>query len=138
MVISYSLVFPISYASSEAKSMGVRYTHFYDEFVGLVDSLMHDPDEAQRLANLQRLIKDSQRLLLRSRDEAAYALRVKYSSAEAASACGIGRASVDRWAVAHKDRNALPGLKRKPRLDLSGALDLGGGAASPQTSPPSS
>lgn len=115
--------------------MSIRYTHFYDEFQALIDSLLHDSDESQRLANLQRLYKEGLTLMLRSRDEAAYDLRTRYSSEDAEALSGINRKYIDYWATRYRKRNGLPPLKRLQRVDLSNVMDLSGGAASPQTSP---
>ena len=104
--------------------MTVRYTHFYDEFQGLVDSLTHDSDESQRLANLQQLYKDGLTLMIRARDEAAYDLRSRYSSKDAQALSGINRKYIDYWANRYRLRNALPPLKRIKRVDLSNAIDL--------------
>ena len=118
--------------------MGIRYTHFYDEFQGLIDSLVHDADESQRLANLQRLYKDGLTLLTRSRDEAAYELRTRYASEDAEALAGISRKYINHWANRHRERNGLPPLKQKRRVDLANVMDLSGGAASRQSSPPRS
>ena len=118
--------------------MGIRYTHFYDEFQALIDSLLHDSDETQRLANLQRLYKEGLTLMLRARDEAAYDLRTKYSSEDAEALAGVSRRHIDYWATRYRRRNNLPKLKQKRRVDLSEFIDLSGDAASPQTSPLSS
>lgn len=104
--------------------MVLRYTDFYDEFQQLLDSINHDPDESQRLANLQKLYKDGTTLLLRSRDEAAYDLRTRYSSKDSEVLSGINRKYVDYWATRHRVRNGLPPLKRMKRVDLSNAIDL--------------
>jgi hypothetical protein len=113
--------------------MGIRYTHFYDEFQALIDSLVNDADESQRLANLQRLYKDGLTLLTRARDEAAYDLRTRYASVDAEVLSGISRKYVNHWANRHRERNALPRLKQKRRIDLSDVMDLSGSAASPST-----
>jgi len=116
--------------------MTIRYTHFYDEFQGLIDSLANDSDESQRLANLQQLYKDGLTLMLRARDEAAYQLRTQYSSEDAEILAGVSRKYIDYWATRYRKRNALPPLKkRNRRIDLSDAMDLSNSAASPQTSP---
>lgn len=104
--------------------MAVRYTYFYDEFQGLIDSLVHDSDESQRLANLQQLYKDGLTLMIRSRDEAAYELRSKYSSKDAQALSGVNRNYIDYWANRYRVRNGLPPLKRMKRVDLSNAIDL--------------
>lgn len=106
--------------------MAVKYTYFYDEFQRLVDSLTHDSDDSQRLANLQQLYKDGLTLMIRSRDEAAYELRSKYSSKDAQALSGINRKYIDYWANRYRVRNALPPLKRMKRVDLSNAIDLSG------------
>jgi hypothetical protein len=102
----------------------MRYTHFYDEFQGLLDSLMHDSDETQRLSNLQQLYKDGVTLMVRARDEAAYDLRCRYSSEDAEILSGVSRKHLDYWATRHRKRNGLPKLKPISRVDLSGAIDL--------------
>lgn len=104
--------------------MGVRYTHFYDEFCGLLDSMNHESDETQRLANIQTLYKDIVPMLLRLRDEAAYDLRTRYSSVDASTLSGVSRRHLDYWASRHQQRNFLPPLKRKSRVDLSNVGDL--------------
>jgi hypothetical protein len=108
----------------EVKSMGIKYTHFYDELQGLLDSLMHDSDQSQRLFNLQQLYKDGTTLMIRARDEAAYDLRVNYSSEDAEMLSGISRKYIDYWARRYMKRNSLPALKKKKRVDLSNAIDL--------------
>jgi hypothetical protein len=113
--------------------MGIRYTHFYDEFQGLLDSLLHDSDESQRLANTQRMYKDATKLLLRARDEAAYDLRTRYASKDAAALSDISARHIDYWANRHRERNSLPPLRRVKRLDLSEAMDLSDISASPQS-----
>ena len=115
--------------------MGISYTYFYDEFQGLMDSLLHDSDQSQRLANIQQLYKDGVTLMLRSRDEAAYDLRSKYSSEDAESLSGVNRKYIDYWANRHRARNGLPALKRKRRVDLSNVIDLRDVGASHQTTP---
>jgi hypothetical protein len=104
----------------------MRYTHFYDEFQGLLDSIMHDSNETQRLSNLQQLYKDGMTLMLRARDEAAYDLRCRYSSQDAEILAGVSRKQLDYWATRHRNRNGLPKLKQRNRVDLSGAIDLTG------------
>lgn len=104
--------------------MGIRYTHFYDEFQALIDSLLHDSDESQRLANLQRLYKEGLTLMIRARDEAAYDLRSNYSSEDAEMLAGVSRRYIDYWATRYRRRNGLPPLKQKKRVDLSGVIDL--------------
>lgn len=106
--------------------MTIRYTHFYDEFQGLMDSIANEPDQSQRLSNLQKLYKDGTRLMLRARDEAAYDLRSRYSSEDSEALTGINRKYIDYWATRHRNRNALPPLKRRKRIDLSTAIDLSG------------
>ena len=104
--------------------MSIKYTHFYDELQGLIDSLMHDSDESQRLANLQKLYKDGMTLMIRARDEAAYDLRTTYSSEDASILSGVNRRDVDYWARRYMKRNKLPTLKKRKRVDLSNAIDL--------------
>jgi hypothetical protein len=106
--------------------MSIRYTHFYDEFQGLMDSIAHEPDQSKRLSNLQQLYKDGTTLMLRSRDSAAYDLRTRYSSEDSEALTGINRKYIDYWATRHRNRNGLPPLKRKKRVDLSNAIDLSG------------
>lgn len=115
--------------------MSIRYTHFYDEFQALLDSMYHDSDQSQRLANLQQLYKDGVTLLRRARDEAAYDLRTRYSSEDAEVLSGVSRRYIDYWATRYQRANAAPPLKKKRRVDLTNVMDLSGGAASPQTSP---
>lgn len=104
--------------------MALRYTDFYDQFQQLLDAINQDPDESQRLANLQKLYKDGTTLMLRSRDDAAYDLRTRYSSMDSETLSGINRKYVDYWANRHRVRNGLPPLKRIKRVDLSNAIDL--------------
>lgn len=111
--------------------MGIRYTHFYDEFQGLLDSLTHDSDETQRLANIQSLHKDATSLLLRARDEAAYDLRTRYSGKDAETLSNVSRRHIDYWAKRHMRRNNLPPLKRRERVDLSNVVDLSSGSPTP-------
>lgn len=106
--------------------MAVNYTQFYDQMRSLVDSINHDSDPGQRLTNLQRLYKDGVTMLLLSRDQAAYDLRVKYSSEDAETVSRISRKYIDYWARRWMRRNGLPSLKQKRRVDLSNVLDLSG------------
>ena len=106
--------------------MAVNYNKFYDQMQSLVDSINHDSDPAERLSNLQRLYKDGLTMLLRSRDQAAYDLRTRYSSEDAEVVSRISRKYIDYWARRWMRRNALPGLKKKRRVDLSNAIDLSG------------
>lgn len=115
--------------------MGIRYTHFFDEFQALVDSLMHDSDETQRLANVHRLYQEATKLLHRAREQAAYDLRVKYSTGDAAALSGVHKDYLNRWANNYRVKNGLPSLKRRQSIDLSNVIDLSGSAASPQTPP---
>lgn len=116
--------------------MAVNYTQFYDQMQSLVDSINHDSDPAQRLSNLQRLYKDGLTMLLRSRDEAAYELRSRYSSEDAEAVAKISRKYIDYWARRWQRKNALPGLKKKRRIDLAQVIDLSGRLASPSNLPP--
>ena len=106
--------------------MSVQYTRFYDQMQSLIDSIAHDSDPTQRLANLQRIYKDGLTSMLRARDEAAYDLRCRYSSEDAAALTGIDRKYIDYWANRWRKRNMLPTLKKKRRIDLSNVLDLSG------------
>lgn len=115
--------------------MTIRYTHFYDEFQALIDSMYHDSDQSQRLANLQRLYKDGVTLLRKARDEAAYELRTRYSSEDAEILSGVSRRYIDYWANRYRQSAGMPPLKKKRRVDLTNVMDLSDGAASPQTSP---
>lgn len=115
--------------------MSIRYTHFYDEFQALLDSMYNDSDQSQRLANLQQLYKDGVTLLRRARDEAAYDLRTRYSSEDAEVLSGVSRRYIDYWANRYREANAMPPLKKKRRIDLTNVMDLSDGAASPQTLP---
>lgn len=106
--------------------MATPYHKFYEQMQHLVDSINHDSDSSQRLANLQQLYKDSLTLLLRSRDEAAYELRSKVSSENAEQLSGISRKYVDYWARRWMKKNRLPRLKQRRTVDLSNAIDLSG------------
>lgn len=107
--------------------MAVRYTQFFDQMQSLIDSINHDSDPAERLANLQRIYKEGLTLMLRSRDEAAYELRSRYSSLDAEALAGVSARYIDYWAKRHRDRHNLPPLKQKRRVDLSNAKDLSRG-----------
>lgn len=104
--------------------MAVQYSQFYDQFVALVDSISHESDERQRVRNLYALQRDAHRILVLARDEAAYAMRCRYSSEDAAALSGIDRKRLDYWAYRHRDRAGLPGLKRQQRVDISEFIDL--------------
>ena len=104
--------------------MAVNYTQFYDQMQSLVDSINHDSDPAQRLSNLQRIYKDGLTMLLRSRDEAAYDLRTRYSSEDAETIAKISRKHIDYWARRWMRKSGLPGLKKKRRIDLAHVIDL--------------
>ena len=106
--------------------MSIQYTRFYDQMQGLIDSIAHDSDPSRRLTNLQRIYKEGLTAMLRARDEAAYDLRCRYSSEDAAIVSGIDRKFIDYWAHRWRKRNNLPPLKRKKRIDLSSVMDLSG------------
>lgn len=106
--------------------MASNYNYFYAQMQSIVDSINHDADPAQRLSNLQRLTTDIRRMLIDSRDDAAYSLRSKYSSEDAAQVVDISSQYVDYWANRWRKKNGLDSLKRKKRIDLSNVIDLSG------------
>lgn len=115
------------------------YDVFYRQLEGLVDSINHESDPAERLLNLQQLSKDARRMLLNYRDRAAYDLRVKYSSEDAESITGIERHHIEYWAKRWRTRNGMPPIKRKKRhADLSSALVLSRGRDFPRSTRPRS
>jgi len=99
---------------------------FYQQFQSLIDSINHDSDPTQKLANLQQVHKDGMTLVRRARDEAAYELRSRYSSEDAEQLSGISRRHLDYWAKRHMYRHALPPLRPLRRVDLSNARNLSG------------
>lgn len=115
--------------------MAVQYTKFYEQLQSLVDSINHDSDPTARLRNLQQLQKDANNLILRSRNESAYDLRMKFSSQDAEALAGINRRHIDYWARKWATNKMLPPLKRHRRVDLSSFLDLSGELSSPSSSP---
>ena len=115
--------------------MGTRYNFFYDQMQSLIDSINHDSDPAERLANLQRIYKDGLTMMLRSRDEAAYELRSRYSSQDAEAVAKVSAKYIDYWAKRHQNRHNLPPLARKRRVDLADVIDLSGRLASPPNLP---
>lgn len=106
--------------------MSARYTHFHGQMVSVIDSINHDADPSTRLSHLQRLSADLRRVLLDSRDEAAYELRTRYSSEDAEAIAGVSRRYIDYWAKRWQRKNGLPRLKQMRRQDLSGAMNLTG------------
>ena len=106
--------------------MATQYTRFFDQFQQLIDSVAHDSDPESRLANLQRLYRDGLTIMLNARDEAAYDLRTKYSSQDAAVLTGVDRKFIDYWANRWRVRKMLPPLRKMKRVDLSKAVDLSG------------
>lgn len=111
--------------------MAVRYTQFYDQMQSLIDSINHDSDPAARLGNIQRLTSDSRRMMLDSRDAAAYELRTKYSSQDAEQMSGVSRRYIDYWAKRWMKKNDLPRLRQQKRRDLSNVVDLSDGGRFP-------
>lgn len=110
--------------------MAAGYTQFYDMLRGLVDSVAHDSDPVQRLRNLRQFRSDALRMALKARDEAAYDLRLRYSAEDAEALTGIPRRHIDYWVKRHRKANGLPPVPRRNRVDLTGVIDLSGGAAS--------
>ena len=106
--------------------MAAQYTQFFAQMQSIIDSINHDSDPSQRLANLQRIYKDSLTIMLRARDEAAYDLRTRYSTQDAEALSGVSSKYIEYWARRHRDRYALPPLKARRRVDLSNVLDLSG------------
>lgn len=115
--------------------MATGYTQFFDMLRGLVDSIAHDSDPNQRLRNLRQFRSDALRMALKARDEAAYDLRLRYSSEDAEAVTGIPRRHIDYWVSRHREANGLPKVPRRSRIDLSRARDLSGGAASHPANP---
>jgi hypothetical protein len=106
--------------------MATDYNYFYTQFQAIVDSINHDSDLHQRLSNLQRLNVDMRRVIIDSRDDAAYELRSRYSSQDAEAISKISRKYIDYWAKRWMRKNYLPPLKQRKRIDLSNVLDLSG------------
>lgn len=106
--------------------MGTPYHAFHDQMQSVIDSIAHDSDTQSRLNNLHRLSTDFHRAILAARDEAAYDLRSKYSSEDAEIMAGVSRRYIDYWARRWQKRHALPPLKQRKRIDLSGVIDLSG------------
>ena len=112
------------------------YPRYYDMLQALIDSITQDPDQHTRLANLQQLYKDSNRMLLQARDQAAYDLRSRYSSEDAEILARTPRKYIDYWAKRWQKRNGLPRLRNKRRTDLTGiTVDLSGGGRFPTNLP---
>lgn len=106
--------------------MASNYNYFYTQFQSIVDSINHDSDPHQRLSNLQRLSIDMRRLIIDSRDDAAYELRSRYNSEDAEVISNISRRHIDYWAKRWMRKNHLPPLKPRGRIDLSDVIDLSG------------
>lgn len=106
--------------------MATDYNYFYTQIQSTVDSINHESDPMQRLSNLQRLNIEIRRVIIDSRDDAAYQLRSTYSSEDAEVISGISRRHIDYWAKRWMRKNALPPLKPRKRVDLSNVLDLSG------------
>ena len=106
--------------------MATNYNYFYTQMESIVDSINHDSNAAQRLSNLQRLNVDMRRIIIDSRDDAAYQLRTAYSSQDAEAVAGIARKYIDYWATRWRKKNNYPRLKNKRRVDLSNVIDLSG------------
>ena len=104
----------------------MRHTQYWDQFQALIDTINHDTPPEQRLAIIQQLYKNGLTLILQARDEAAYDLRCRYSSEDAAILAGTERKYIDYWANRWRKRRMLPQLKQKKRMDLSNVIDLSG------------
>jgi len=104
--------------------MASNYLTFYSQFQSLIDSINHDSDSGQKLANLRNLQKDGLKLLLRSRDEAAYELRSRYSGEESERITGVNRKYIDYWARRWMKLHSLPRLKGMHNIDLANVIDL--------------
>lgn len=111
--------------------MATPYHQFHDQMQAIIDSISHDSDNAARLNNLQRLSTDFRRAIIAARDEAAYDLRTHYSSEDAEILAGVARRYIDYWARRWQQKNMLPKLKARRRIDLSDAVDLSGGGRFP-------
>lgn len=106
--------------------MARDYNYFYTQIQSIIDSINHESDLTQRLSNLQRLNVDMRRVIIDSRDDAAYELRSTYSSEDAEVISKISRRHIDYWAKRWMRKNYLPPLKPRKRVDLSNVLDLSG------------
>lgn len=104
--------------------MATNYLTFYAQFQSLIDSINHDSDAKQKLSNLQNLHKDAIKLLIRSRDEAAYDLRSNYVGEECERITGISRKSIDYWARRWMKQNSLPRLKGMQNIDFAKVINL--------------
>lgn len=104
--------------------MATNYLTFYSQFQSLIDSINHDSDVGKKLFNLQSLQKDGLKLIIKSRDEAAYELRSRYSGPDAERITGISRKYIDYWARRWMKKNSLPRLKNRLSVDLSDVIDL--------------
>lgn len=107
--------------------MASDYNYFYTQIQSIIDSINHESDLTQRLSNLQRLNVEMRRVIIDSRDDAAYELRSAYSSQDAEAISKISRKYIDYWAKRWMRKNYLAPLKQRKRVDLSNVLDLSGG-----------
>jgi len=105
----------------------MSYNDFYKDFQSLMDNINHDSDIVNKLKTITHLYKESQRLLIAARDEAAYEIRQKYCASDAAVITGYDRKYIDYWAKRWMVLKDLPKLKRIKRQDLSNAIDLSKG-----------
>lgn len=103
----------------------MRYTDFYGQFQALIDTVNHDSDTPQRVANLARLHDDVTKAFIAARNEAAYDLRKEHALTEASRLTEIGSDRITYWAKRHMRKHGLVGgLKRLKKIDLSGAVDI--------------
>ena len=116
--------------------MAATHTDFYDAYVALIDSIVHDADPINRLKALELISTDGKRILLSERNRAAYELRTVMQADDAARSTGYSRKHLNYWASRHYSPNRKPLMtRRKPNLanavDVSGVGLDGGSSQSP-------
>lgn len=107
------------------------YHRHHDMLQAIIDSISTDPNTHKRLADIQQLYKDANRMFLQARDEAAYDIRTQFASEDAEYLAGVSRRHIDYWARRWQRRHGLPPLRQKKRIDLSTVTDLSGGGRFP-------
>lgn len=112
--------------------MARRYSEFYDLFVNLIDSIVHDADPVDRLMALRLITRDGHRILIQERNRAAYDLRVKMTADEAARVSGIPRKHLNSWAARHPGPEKL---KRKNRSSIPVGVNMSEDAGFPSPYP---
>lgn len=105
------------------------YYRHHETLQAIVDDMARNPNIEKRLADIQKLYKDANRMLIDARDKAAYEIRSHYAGQEAEHLAGVSRRYINYWAKRWQQKNALPPLKARKRIDLSNVPDISGGGS---------